>query len=447
MRRPQASPTLMLRVWFVVAVLLCTALAAQDPPPSTATRQVTVPLHDGAVRVDELVRALATAYELDPAGLTLPAVSLDLDGAGGGVALFAARKLLFDTVRFRRPRGGHQLVVTIDRERARDVRRDLRARLARVAARLGGADAAERRYDLALPRSLDGGRPLVVLVHGVESSAAALDELRDYLAAPPRGHQVATFEYPDDESIDTIAAEFAAKLRALGGQPVAIVAHSMGGLVARSVIENERLDPKNVQTLVMLGTPNRGSDVASLRCVLEAYQVLRDTSAPSAAELGEAIVEHWRDGLGEAGGDLLPGSVFLQQLGARPRNPRVRYHLVLGTRSFLTERQLDALRDDARRRLGDDAVSRLVRPRLERWLADLDELVTGKGDGAVSVAAGALDGVSPLLVPLDHRGLVCRQGWLGTCAAEDHPVFPHVADWIAQCGVVDSSNDTAPSRR
>jgi len=427
-------------VWLFAAVV---AFAQEPPAP---TRQFAVPMPDGTVRVDELVTALAKEYELDVTGLALPALPIDLRGAAGATVLFAARKVLLDTVRFRRNGAEQQLVVTIDRERTREVRRDLRVRLVKVVGTFTGQDVAERHYALVRPERLDPARPLVVLVHGVEGAAASMSDLRDFLAAAPQGHQVATFEYPNDEAIDVVAARFAAELRALGAQPVAIVAHSMGGLVARAAIENPATDPGNVRTLVMLGTPNRGSDIASLRCAVDAGEVVRD-AAFSPARFTDAVVEHWRDGLGEAGGDLLPGSVFLQQMAARPRNPNVQYRLVLGTKGLVEANELAKLRTNVQTRLAGDAVTRALRPRLDRWVADLDELVDGKGDGAVSVAAGQLDGVDAVLVPLDHCGLVRLRGFNGANSdPARHPAFALVAQWLAQRGT-EPSRETEPSKR
>ncbi|MCE7796086.1 alpha/beta fold hydrolase [Sphingobium sufflavum] len=62
---------------------------------------------------------------------------------------------------------------------------------------------------------------------------------------------------------DTIVARVAAALEKRGighAGPVHFVGHSMGGLIARSVVE--RLQPAGMGHMVMIGTPNGGSELA-----------------------------------------------------------------------------------------------------------------------------------------------------------------------------------------
>jgi pimeloyl-ACP methyl ester carboxylesterase len=391
-------------------------------------REIRVPLQDGRLEVAALVRALGEEFGLDAAELDLPSASVDLRGLRGHLLLVACEKLLLDTVRFRRSVEPGELMVVVDRVRAREVRRALRGRVARLASLLTGEELPERSYALALPEPNDPARPLVVLVHGVESGPEVWDELRGALA--PSGAQLATFAYPNDGSCEAAAAALADRLRALAPQRVRIVAHSMGGLVARDAVEDPELDPGNVEVLVLIGTPNAGSNLGGLRFGLEAAQFVRDSA--DLDRFGEALLggmrEHLLDGVGEAGGDLLPGSVFLTRMAARERNPRVRYHLVLGTRSVLSAAQFERLRETVAAAAGRQRWSRVARPRIEAWIADLDELVDGAGDGAVAVARGRLEGVESVLVDLDHLGLVRRRGLLGR--SEEQPVFELVRGWV-----------------
>ncbi len=444
MRRLAALSWLWLGLAAVVAVAAAPA-SAQEPAqervqqPANAgggvVRTIEVPLRDGKVGLDQLARALLDGHGLDGSALRWPERAIDVRGVRGGLALLALRKLLLDTVHFRRSRGGETLVVTFDREREREVRRRLRARLAHWFGDLTGADLSVRTYALAVPPALDRDRPLAVLVHGVDSGPAVWSDLLEFLDRQPGRFQLATFAYANDESVERVAAALAAELRALGEQRVAIVGYSMGGLVGRIAVEDPDLDPGNVELLVQIGTPNRGSNLACLRFGLDAAHLLQrpDGADSFGRGLYAAMQDNLVDGLGEAGGDLWPRSVFLAKVAAHGRNPRVAYRAVLGTRAPLSEAQLGALRQRAAAWLGAAARTRWLRPGVETWLADLDELVDGRGDGAVSVARGSCAGVEPVLVRLDHVALIRRHGVLSrTAPSAPHPVFACVEQWLAE---------------
>jgi pimeloyl-ACP methyl ester carboxylesterase len=404
---------------------------AQEPDPDPLRREIRVPLDDGRISLLALGRALCDAYGLDGDVLAFADRSIDLRGARGFLLTSAGRLLLLDTVELHRR--SDELVVSIDRERAQQVRRRIRTRILGLLGKLSGEDLLAREYSLELPAGLRAEEPLVVLVHGVDSSPEALGELRAFLQEHEPPFQVGAFRYPNDEAPARVAAELSTRLRALGRQPVAIVAHSMGGLVARAVLEDPELDPGNVTRLLMIGTPNRGSRLAGTRIALDAARVLRESRGTEdyADALREHVVAALRDGLGEAGIDLLPDSVFLTRLERCERNPNVAYHLVLGTRAPLDRVMLATVGGLVLSRFARLDGSEILLPKARRFVADLDELIDGSGDGAVSVARGRLAGVEPVLVPLDHVGLVHRRGILAAVPdGEPHPVFAQVARWL-----------------
>ncbi len=418
------------------ALLLAPAPAAQQPD---TVREIEVSMRQGRLDVADLARALLDAYGFDGDALALPEQEVDLSGIRGYALLLGVRKALRGTVQFTRAGDGSALTIRVDRVRARELRRELRAKLASWLGRLAGEQVAERHYELQLPSQLDPERPLVLLLHGVESTPEVFAELRAFLATHEPAPQIATFAYPNDDAVERIAVELAEALRALGEQRVAIVGYSLGGLIGRAVVEDPELDPGNVAMLIQIGTPNAGSNLGGLRFLRDAAHLVERREEPES--LGRLLLanacDNLRDGLGEAGGDLLPGSVLQQRLAAAHRNEDVEYRLLLGTRSLLTDAQRDALRarlDDLLEELPDDAaLARALRPKLLAWVADLDELVHGAGDGAVSIERGRLAGVEPVLVPLDHVGLVRERGLLGASTpAAEHPGLRQVAAWLAE---------------
>jgi triacylglycerol esterase/lipase EstA (alpha/beta hydrolase family) len=104
-------------------------------------------------------------------------------------------------------------------------------------------------------------RTPVLLLHGVLCNAGALYGLRGYLVARSIGPVYALSYGPPLASIEVFADQVAAKvdaiLRATGASRVAIVGHSMGGLVARAYLR--RYGPQKVSSVMTLGTPHHGS--------------------------------------------------------------------------------------------------------------------------------------------------------------------------------------------
>lgn len=77
------------------------------------------------------------------------------------------------------------------------------------------------------------------------------------------GYQVGSFAYPDDGPIaesGMLLADGLAdwRMQYPAAKPVSIIAHSMGGLVARHYVEGVGYRG-GVERLIMLGTPNHGS--------------------------------------------------------------------------------------------------------------------------------------------------------------------------------------------
>jgi pimeloyl-ACP methyl ester carboxylesterase len=262
---------------------------------------------------------------------------------------------------------------------------------------------AARRYGLRLPEGLESAQRLVVLIHGLDSSAEHWRDLTPLLEQD--GYIVATLAYPNDQPLDDSAALLAGEMARLrGAHPrlaVDIVGHSMGGIIARAYLEGEGY-AGGVERLILLAPPNHGSCYSR-------FSVLSD------------FVEHcglcctepdwswtWTvtDGLGEARRDIAPGAVFLQQLNARARRHGVRYTIVAGNRSCGWRYAANVLRwsticvPDAR-------WSKPLDDKLRGW-ADGLEARTGSNDGLVEIENALLPGIDDVvIVPADHTTISC----------------------------------------
>jgi pimeloyl-ACP methyl ester carboxylesterase len=251
-------------------------------------------------------------------------------------------------------------------------------------------------------RGRSANQPVVVLLHGFNATRAT----NGALLTPIRAADIpcGTFAYPNDHDIATSAQSLSSELRKFAkrypGRPVMLIGHSMGGIVARACIENPSYDPGNVDRLIMIAPPNQGSLIAHFAVGTDLWEhwLARRSGGPW-TRMRESIV----DGLGEAADELCTESKFLKELNARPRHPRVRYSIILGTGAMMSEAQLAWIRESVRECLAklpavdDDAA------RLDAIFSDIDELVEGKGDGVVAVKRGRLQGVSDTLVlPFGH---------------------------------------------
>jgi pimeloyl-ACP methyl ester carboxylesterase len=108
------------------------------------------------------------------------------------------------------------------------------------------------------PRDVDAS--LIVLVHGFTSHGRYLTDLAGFLDG--HGYRSAIFNYDSYLGIDQAAKDLAERIDQVR-TPVerygfALVAHSMGGLVARAFARISALR-KDLKGVVLLGTPNSGT--------------------------------------------------------------------------------------------------------------------------------------------------------------------------------------------
>lgn len=241
---------------------------------------------------------------------------------------------------------------------------------------------------------------VVVLVHGLDEPGFVWNDLRPTLLE--QGYRVGELVYPNDQTITDSTALLARELATLhnaGVTHITLIAHSMGGLVCRDLLTdpqylaNQNQRPA-VDRLIMIGTPNYGSEVAHLR----GFSELRDHAVQMFSGDG-MLFGAVLDGAGEAMIDLLPHSDFLTALNNRPHPENIPYTIIAGSASPI---DADLIRAD--RILGQRAKN------------DLLSLVDGVGDGAVSIRSAQLAGVHDFhLVSANHLSLI------------RHPNLPHLS--------------------
>lgn len=109
------------------------------------------------------------------------------------------------------------------------------------------------------------GKELVVLAHGLGRSDRAMWRFAQRLENV--GYKVCSLDYSSiGESVDAVIAETAKQIDACitQAESVHFVGHSLGGLVIRSYLQQNELkhEKVNVGKVVLIGTPNKGSEFA-----------------------------------------------------------------------------------------------------------------------------------------------------------------------------------------
>ncbi len=123
----------------------------------------------------------------------------------------------------------------------------------------------------------------VVLLHGIARRSASMRALQRALERA--GYAVLNLDYPSrhlplDALADSIRAAVARFEQAVPGA-IHIVAHSMGGLLTRVHLARRR--PARLGRVVMIGTPNGGSEIAD---ALGAWPLYRLVFGPAGQQLG-----------------------------------------------------------------------------------------------------------------------------------------------------------------
>ena len=403
------------------------------PAHAEVTRTVQVLISkSGEVQVAEIISRLASASGV---ALDWPVANLSLSTQGLARAL--TKTLLSETlgpevaIDFK---PGAMFITFDDRILAPERRDEWLRRLRHLADRADEAARKRQSYGMHALKSYrpnDPNRPTVCLVHGLNSSSGGFVHMIPWLEQA--GYGIVVYDYPFNRSLEESCAGFARDWSAFRRQvgekrPWSILAHSMGALLARSLIEDDTSLARDFSSLIMIAPVNQGSHLAKVQTLV---QLMNGLQAINGKKTTNAML-HLSDGLGQAAEDMLPGSVFLKRLNARPRRPGIAYHILAGDSGFLTRdgrAQMEARLDVVTRNAG--IFGRLTKVATADLPDLLDELTDGTGDGCVSVERTRLDGVADRVTMHANHAELIRAPLL---FPDPGPVacMPYVLRWLKE---------------
>lgn len=130
----------------------------------------------------------------------------------------------------------------------------------------------------------------VVILHGIFRSSRHMRKLAAYLCL--QGYEVLNLDYPSteyklEELVEIIWQDISARLTQ--DKPVHFVGYSMGGLLVRAVLS--KFHPPKLGRIVLLGTPNKGSEVADF---LQNNYLYRKLYGPAGQQLitDQSSIQH-----------------------------------------------------------------------------------------------------------------------------------------------------------
>jgi pimeloyl-ACP methyl ester carboxylesterase len=223
--------------------------------------------------------------------------------------------------------------------------------------------------------------------------------LRLKLQLRARGFAVHMHDYDWRLPVAQLGRELARHLQTLAPAPLAIVAHSMGGLVARAALAQPEL--AHVQQVVLLGTPNEGS-YAVVQALRGTYAVVRKVARLDGASSAEHLTREVFSSFPSLY-DMLPrraGLDLFDPVQWPSTGPQPRAVLLAAARATQGTLAPADARFTVVAGTGQETVT-AVRRRGDQFVYTL----TRHGDGTVPTASAQLPGARNLYARVAHSDL------------------------------------------
>jgi pimeloyl-ACP methyl ester carboxylesterase len=243
---------------------------------------------------------------------------------------------------------------------------------------------------------LDAGAPIIPL------GVVLYSHLKLRLRLRTAGFAVTLHDYDWRLGIEESGASLAAWLREQRSRRLAIVAHSMGGLLSRTALALP--GTQHVERVVLLGTPNRGS-FAPVQVLRGTYATVRKIARLDAATTAERLTEEVFNGFPSLY-QMIPaagrkGAPDLMDSRAWPDSgPALRPPLLERARRFR-----EGLLPVDQRFVAIAGVGQETVTAVSKGKDGFAYTVTRHGDGTVPANSAALDGANTYFAKTPHSDL------------------------------------------
>lgn len=220
-----------------------------------------------------------------------------------------------------------------------------------------------------------------------------------------RGFDVVLHDYDWREDLRVLGARLAQRLRADPGERLALVGHSMGGLLARMALAELSAEPAladRIVRIITLGTPHHGS-VAAVQALRAAYPVVCRLAAVDrrhdARQLSQSVFSTFASVYqllpDHAGGIDLFDPAEWPARGVRPHVGRLRATRGWRTRMAAPDHRFECIVGTGQRTVTG----------LERRGGQFRYEISSAGDGTVATLRAALSGARNYFLRCEHSEL------------------------------------------
>ena len=260
-------------------------------------------------------------------------------------------------------------------------------------------DGGHVAHDDGLAAKVAGAANILLLIHGIIGDTEAMVAGVRAAALDGQFDLVLSYDYenlatPIEQTAGLLRDDLARHgIRANDGKKVTIIAHSMGGLVSRQMIEREG-GSDFVDHLVMCGTPNGGSPLGRIESARQLLMMLATVAAYAVPQFcAPAMMLLTRSKkLTPTLEQMAPRSTFIAELNASPA-PTTRYSILAGD----IDRYQDA--DDA---LFDELLVKTGR-------GPLFDALFSSGPNDIAVGVPSIFGEAvPAVAAATHTSVACH---------------------------------------